>query len=87
MEKILKVKKILSKEEKAVAALKYRTNFINRHFNGDRDAYNKSIGEKVKRLYHDETKDYKKVSDARRSELYFRQKENKKIRNLMITVE
>ena len=52
MEKILKVKKILSKEEKAGAALKYRTNFINRHFNGDRDAYNKSIGEKVKKLYH-----------------------------------
>lgn len=68
---------IHTKEEKKAANLRYKQNFIKRHFNGDEKQYKEFVSQKVKELYHDPTKDYKAVSDARRSKKYFERKEAK----------
>lgn len=70
-------KKILTPEQKKANNLRYKQNYIKKKFGGDEAAYKLYLALKVKELYHDPNKNYKKVSDKRRSEAYYRKKENR----------
>jgi len=52
--------------------LRYKQNYIKKKFGGDEAAYKLYLATKVKELYHDPNKNYKKVSDKRRSDTYYR---------------
>ena len=66
-----------TKEEKKAANLRYKLNYIKRHFGGDEKMHKAYVAEKVRALYHDPTKDYKKVTDERRAKLYYERKEER----------
>jgi len=70
-------KKILTPEQKKANNLRYKLNYIKKHFGGDEDAYKLYLATKVRELYHNPDKSYKQVSDKRRSEAYYRKKENR----------
>lgn len=70
---------IHSAEEKKARNLKYKQNFIQRHFGGDVEEYKKFMREKVSSLYHDTTKSYHEASNKKRSELYFKRKAERQI--------
>jgi len=79
-------KKFLSPEQKKANNFRYKENYIKKHFGGDEAAYKLYLAQKVRALYHDPNKNYKQVSNKRRSAAYYRQKENRQMEAQFQTV-
>ena len=79
-------KKTISPEQKKINNLRYKENFIKKHFGGDVAAYKLYMTLKVKTLYHDPNKNYKEVSNKRRLDTYYKKKENRQMEAQFQTV-
>jgi len=79
-------KKILTPEQKKANNLRYKENYIKKHFGGDVIAYKLYLASKVRDLYHNPDKQYREVSNKRRSQAYFRTKENRQMEAQFQTV-
>jgi len=79
-------KNIISPEQKKLNNLRYKENFIKKHFGGDVVAYKLYMTAKVKSVYHNPNKNYKEVSNKRRLDSYYRKKENRQMEAQFQTV-
>ena len=75
---VVKIKKILTIDEKRERRKGYKQNFINSHFNGDIEAYRLYMTQSVKALYHDPTKNYKETNIKLKLTTYYKKKEEMK---------